>query len=399
MAFDKALDVYVAEPGKCVQCGAPVPDGPLRAGNHCADCVRSVSVTPVKDDRTTEKEMRKLARQKLARRELARRRLIAFVQRMKPEYMAGWFHHDLAARLERFLRRVVRQESPRMLVVVPPRRGKSELVSRAFVAWALGQYPWLKFIAATHSDRLAIDNSRDVLQYIKDERYQTVFPELRLDPDNKGAMGWRTTEGGAYKPVGAGAGISGYGAHILLPDDVHRDTEAYSQTVRDTVWRWYRSSASTRLLPGGGICVVGTRWTLDDIIGRLIDEEGLIEDGGKWELVWYPEEAVTDEYRLPDGRVVDYPADGAKLLRRKGESLHPERYPPHLNEEHKKDPVTWQALYQGQPTAGEAAEFKAEWFPECVMADIPRELVHYSAWDTAVSQSQSSAYTAVSHAL
>lgn len=388
--FDPKLDVEIVVPGECRICGKPemIP-------GFCKDCVVSIA-NDVDFDSPPPRapDSPSFVKQEMAERELCRRRLIPFVKRLRPTYKAGWFHKDLAARLERFVKRVEEGLSPRMIITVPPRRGKSELASKALPAWFLGRNPNKSVIAATHSDRLAMDNSRDVLNYIKEPAFNTVFPRLALNKDNKGATGWRTDDGGIYKPVGVGGGIAGYGADILIIDDPHRDQDAYSETVRAGVWRWYQSSASTRLMPGGGILVIQTRWVLDDLAGTLMSEEGLITNGGKWELVCYPEEAVEDEYRLPNGNIIHVPDPTATLLRRKGDCLHPERYPPESNLQYKQDPRTWAALYQQNPLAGEAAMFMRDWFPDVSMDDIPARLTHYSTWDTAVSQSEHAAFTA-----
>lgn len=379
--INEELDAVVARPGQCLQCGGKTqPPRTLCAG--CRDT--PVPAAPSEG-----------ARRELAARELARRRFLAFVLRMRPDYQAGWFHRDLAARLERFVHRVERGESPRLIINVPPRHGKSEQASKLLPPWALGRNPGWKIISATHSDKLAMDNSYDVLNYIKDERYRTVFPDTVLDKDRKGAAGWRTSEGGIYKPVGVGAGIAGYGANILIIDDPHRDRDAYSSVVRDSIWRWYTSSAKTRLLPGGGIIVIQTRWVTDDLTGRLIEEEGRIEDGGAWEVVCYPAEAVQDEYRLPNGQIIHTPHPDAVLLRRKGTLLHPERYNEAMLAQFRKDPVTWQGLYQQNPTSGDAAQFTEELLELCAckMADIPKRLAKYSTWDLAVGQKERNDYS------
>lgn len=389
MQVNKELDIVLAEPGKCVQCGRPVPKS--AAAPVCKKC--DVRLQPPVSE---QEAIHELARQEIAMRELSRRRFLPFVQRLNPEYLAGWFHQDLAARIERFVHRVEREESPRMIINVPPRRGKSEQASKALPAWFLGRNPSKAIIATTHSDDLAFDNSRDVLRYIKDEKYQSVFPGVALNKDNQGATGWRTTEGGVYKPAGVGKGIAGRGAHIFLIDDPHKDKEAYSEAVRNAIWRWYKSSARTRLMPGGGIIIIQTRWVLDDLTGRVLAEEGKIEDGGIWEHIVYPEEAVQDEYRLPSGIIVNYPAPRATPLRKKGEVLHPERYSAESNIEHKRDPVTWAALFQQDPTAEGAGTVTEELLEKCacVMSDIPKRLVHYNTWDTAVSQNEGSCRSA-----
>lgn len=383
MNLNKDLDAVVVENNLCPSCNKN-PAGPVLRRYLCEPCTRDLVAAQQGP------ALNEAAKRELAERELCRRRFLPFVKRMVPNYMVGWFHVDLAARLERFSNRIADGESPRLIINVPPRHGKTEQASKGLVAWHLGRHPDHRFLSITHSDRLAVDNSRDVLRYMRDVKYQTVFPDVALDKDSKGAMGWRTTKGGIYKPAGVGTGIAGYGAHALLIDDPHRDQDAYSAAVREGIWQWYKSSARTRLMPGGGIALIQTRWVMDDMTGRLIDEEGLVDDGGAWELVCYPAQAEEDEYRLPSGRIVYGPEPRAKLLRSKGDYLHPERYGEEQLAEAKKDPVVWQALYQQRPTSGQAAQFSEDMFElsACKVADIPKALTPYTTWDTAQGQRQ-----------
>lgn len=387
MLIDRELDAVIKGGGVCAGCGVSIAPGAA----YCQPCIKAV----VPKMRGADIDPQEAARKELALRELCRRRLLPLILRLRPDYMAGWFHRDLAARLERFVYRVERKESPRLIINVPPRHGKSEQASKLLPAWFLGRNSNGKLIAATHSDKLAMDNSYDVLNYMKDDRYKTVFPNTVLDKDRKGAAGWRTNDAGIYKPVGVGAGIAGYGADILLIDDPHRDKDAYSAVVRDSIWRWYSSSAKTRLLPGGGIIVIQTRWVMDDLTGRLIDDEGLVEDGGVWEQVCYPAEAERDEYRLPNGQVIFEAHPDARLLRRKGEVLHPERYNAKMLAQYKRDPATWAGLYQQNPTAGDAAQFSEGLVDMCgcLLKDIPKRLTKYSTWDLAIGLKEGNDYT------
>lgn len=388
MNIDPEYDAVIVREGECRGCGAEL--GKRAVNGYCRACVKKCDMSESKP-----RDHSSAARRELAQRELCRRRLLPFTQRMVSGYQAGWFHQDLAARLERFSRQVEAAEGPRLILNTPPRIGKSEQASKSMPSWHLGRNPEHRIISTTHSDRLAMDNSRDVLAYMKDQRYQQIFPGVHLDKDNKGAMGWRTQQGGMYKPAGVGAGISGYGANIFVIDDPHRDQDAYSSTVRDSIWQWYKSSARTRLLPGGGLILIQTRWVLDDLTGRVLEEEGRIEDGGNWEVVCYPALAEEDEYRLPSGRIIHEAHPKATLLRRKGEYLHPERYGEDEYAEAKQDPVVWQALYQQNPTAGDAAQFSAAMVDgcKCSFDDLPSKLTYYIAWDTAFGTKQVNDYS------
>lgn len=198
----------------------------------------------------------------MAMRELCRRRFLPFVQRFRPKYMAGWVHEDICRRLERFVEQVERGESPRLLLMMPPRSGKSELGSRHLPGWILGKHPEWEIIAASHTSSLTLSFSRYIRDLIRDPAYQVLFPEMRLDPSSQSVENWNTLAGGGYLAAGVGTGITGRGAHILLLDDLVKDIEAAdSVTIKENTWEWYGSTAYTRLAPGGGVlgimCMTG----------------------------------------------------------------------------------------------------------------------------------------------
>lgn len=200
--------------------------------------------------------------QELAQRELCRRRLLPFIQRFRPKYNAGWVHADICRRLERFMRQVERGEEPRLLLMCPPRSGKSEIGSRHFAPWMLGQHPDWEIIAASHTSSLSMSFSRYIRDLMRNPAYGAVFPDAVLDPSSQSTENWNLTRGGGYLAAGVGTGITGRGAHVLLLDDLVKDIEAAdSITIRDNTWEWYLSTAYTRLAPGGGVigimCMTG----------------------------------------------------------------------------------------------------------------------------------------------
>lgn len=195
----------------------------------------------------------------LARRELTRRRFIDFIQYLSPAYQAGWVHRELAAALERFLDGVVNKRSPRLMVFMPPRHGKSEQVSRYFPAWAFGRYPDLSMIAASYAADLIGRMNRDVQRIIDSPMYGQIFEGIGLSGKNvrtsahgsflrNSDMFEIVGHKGIYRSAGVGGGITGMGADILNIDDPVKDfQEAQSPTIRQAVWDWYTSTAYTRL--------------------------------------------------------------------------------------------------------------------------------------------------------
>ena len=310
------------------------------------------------------------AKAELAKRELARRHLLPFVQRFSEQYIPGWVHKDICLRLEKFSDDVAAKKSPRLMLFMPPRHGKSELASKNFPAWHLGRYPNHEFIACSYSGSLAMGFSRKVRGLLRDTQYQSLF-ETRLDPESQSAEQWLTTKGGGYVAAGVGGPITGKGAHILVIDDPVKNREqAESETARQTAKDWYTSTAYTRLAPGGGVLVILTRWHDDDLAGWLLEQE---KDGGDgWEVIKYPAIAEEDE-----------------KYRKKHEPLHPARYDAEalLRIQKAVGPRDWSALYQQNPVADEGDYFKVDMFKYYREKFLDKKkLKIYCAWDLAIGK-------------
>lgn len=317
----------------------------------------------------------------------ARKGLSYFTLHTKPDYLLGWVHKEICDELDRFLQDVADKKSPRLIITMPPRSGKSELVSRRFPAFALGRNPELQIIATSYSSDLSQRFNRDVQRVIDDEKYFDLFPNTRLSnsrvrTDSRGSY-IRTSDlfeivghAGAYRSCGVGGGITGQGADILIIDDPIKDrAQAGSKTIRDSIWDWYTSTAYTRLSPGGGVIVMANRWHTDDLIGRLIQRMG---EGDTFRIVNYPAIAEHDE-----------------LHRKAGEALHPERYPLSTLLQIQKTIGSrdWEALYQQHPVPDGGALFKLEWFRRWTATSLPPEFDHtLMSWDMTFKDSKNSDY-------
>lgn len=332
------------------------------------------------------------AKAELASRVLSRRRLLPFIQRMHPGYMAGWAHKDICRRLEQFSKDVEDKKSPRLMLLLPPRAGKSLIASQQFPAWHLGQYPDHEFIACSYNLDLAMSFSRKVKEVINDPSYHQVF-NIKLNAKNQGAEEWSLSVGkGGYVAAGVGGGITGRGAHVLVIDDpIKNAEEADSATIREKLWNWYGSTAYTRLAPGGGVLVIQTWWHDDDLAGRMQQAMVDDEDADQFVVVKYPAIADTDEY-------LDYETDlisstppatpeQGELLRKKGEALHPDRFDlTKLNRIKKTIPARfWSALYQQNPVPDDGVYFTRDQF-KLGASTILQGKRAYMAWDFAISE-------------
>jgi len=361
----------------------------------------------------------------LLERQLAKKSLIEFIKQFNPQYQAGWVHEDICRRLTKFLKAIEDGRTPRLMLFMPPRHGKSMIASHHFPAWGLGHYPTMEFIAASYGSSLPMGFSRKVRSFLRDKRYQAMFPDTKLDRTNENVEGWSTTRGGGYIPAGVGGGITGKGAHCFIVDDPIKDAEeADSETVRNNTWDWWGSTAYTRLAPNAGVLVIQTRWHDDDLSGRMISQmkeelkeadelkEMWIEQGipvnqvlakyeqalreiDQWEIIEYPAIANHDEFLNLDGTVTTERVDAnSKFLRKKNEALHPARYDYTRLMKIKRvlQPRHWSALYQQNPVPEEGMFFLKNMFRHAETGRFGSYPICI-AWDLAIGLKQQNDYT------
>jgi predicted phage terminase large subunit-like protein len=367
---------------------------------------KKLSMNPKSDATTRDASAKDSVKKELAARILARRKLIHFITRMKPNYLAGWVHHDICRRLEKFVEDVAEGKDPRLMLFMPPRHGKSLIASDMFPSWVLGQHPDWEFIAASYAVSLPIEFSRNIRDRMKDEAYQQLFPKVNLRQDSQSSERWLTKQGGGYIAAGVGTGISGKGAHILMIDDPIKDAqEADSETVRETAWSWWSSTASTRLAPNSGVLIIQTRWHDDDLSGRLISQmkelkkEGAPKDEiDNWEIIEYPALATETEWLTKAGEIIRSPTaanvDDYKL-RGKGEALHPARYDYKrlMRKKRTMEPRHWSALYQQNPVPDEGVYFTKDMFRYTGSLPPLHQMNIFAAFDLAIGEKQQNDYT------
>ncbi len=260
----------------------------------------------------------------------------------------------------------------RLMIFMPPRHGKSELVTMRYVAWRIAIEPSLNVIVGSYNQKLANRFSRRIKQMVSEFR--------RIAADRRAVDEWETTDRGGVKAVGVGAGITGFGGKLVVIDDPVK-SRSHSESVvrREGVWDWFNDDIYTRLEPDATVILIQTRWHEDDLAGRLLKNEN--DDGDDWEMIDLPAIARENE---PDA-----------LGRKPGEALWPDRFSSDrlLKIKSQLGSYSFASLYQQEPMPRSGGLFKREWFTRFVNA-APNNLRWARGYDLAVSTKDSADYTA-----
>jgi predicted phage terminase large subunit-like protein len=341
----------------------------------------------------------------------ARRGTLAFTRYTMPTYDVNW-HHRLTCR---YLNMFLRKEISRLMVFQPPRHGKSELTSRRLPALIHGIYPNDEILAASYNSTLADDMTEDVQKIMDTPAYQELFPMSRITPEGKvsrykrtknehllipmertkeglwipanrdsdPAAVWRPT--GSYRSAGVGGSFTGRGGDWFLIDDpIKNRQDADSKAYRDNLYKWYTSSARTRMEGYGQILLTVTLWHEDDIANRLMRLMKEDPNADQWVVLRLPALAEDSE------QYPRHPEDPRAI----GEALWPGKFDERnlMGLKASVGSRDWASLYQQRPTAPEGALIKREWIK--YYKQLPTGLeVQVQSWDFAVKDKEGSDFT------
>jgi predicted phage terminase large subunit-like protein len=270
-------------------------------------------------------------------------------------------------------------------------------MSRWACAWGLDNDPKSKIIYTSYGAALAVESGKEVRALLTEHERDL---RVKLMGDSKAADSWRTTEGGGMWSAGVGGPVTGRRATDLVVDDPHKSfADAHSEYQTEGIWNWYRSTAVTRCIPRARKCVIQTRWSTHDLVGRLQSEQPHL-----WTHVRLPAIAEVDETIetvLGEQAVRRLRAIGVPLPiwhRDQGEALWPTRwdpdaglYVPWYDEKmlagvrEEVGEVVWQGLYQQNPPKEDGDLFRAHNWRYCESAPMKGlNLIRW--WDTAATE-------------
>lgn len=273
-------------------------------------------------------------------------------------YCSGrkWYPAEYLVKLSDYLMDVATGDIRHLLVTLPPRHGKSTLISHYFPAWYLGKNPDNRVILGSYGAEFASNWGYKARATLHEHGH--LFG-IKVAQDSAARDRWDIRDHmGGMVTTGVGGQLTGRGGNVIILDDIIKnDEEANSATYREKVWEWYRATLYTRLEPGGSIALLMTRWHADDLAGRLLKEEP-----DKWTVLNLP--AIAEENDI--------------LGRSPGEALFPKRYdiPALMDIKRTIGSHWWNALYQQRPTAEEGAIFKQQHIKYCTLSNGLYDLGH-----------------------
>jgi predicted phage terminase large subunit-like protein len=293
------------------------------------------------------------------------------------EFVGAKHVEAICVRLEALYRGEIR----RLLNTVPPRHLKSICTAVAFVAWALGRDPSLKVLIASYGADLALLHGRHRRAVMESDWYRQLFPATRLERSTDLELVTRSQ--GGCKAVSLGGPVTGFGADIIIIDDLMKAADAGSETERARVRDYCEQTLFTRLndKATGRIVAIQQRLHEDDLAGYLIAKQSF------------------EHLNLP--AIAEEPQDlpllfNRRFRRNKGDPLFPAREPLSVLENIRKEIGTFafSAQYQQNPVAPEGNRLRWEWFGT-YQKELPR--THFQqvvqSWDTALTAEPSSDFT------
>lgn len=271
---------------------------------------------------------------------------------------------------------------PNLMILMPPGSAKSTYTDVVFVPWFMARKARRNVIVASYASDIAKKQGRRARQLIQSRSFANLM-QVGLKDDQKAADEWALTNGSEYMAGGLLSGLTGNRAALGIVDDpIKGRAEAESETIRAKTWEAYIDDFCSRLIPGAPQVMILTRWHEDDPAGRILPEgwdgeSGWFDgrDGRKWYVICLP--AIADRADDPLGRKI-------------GATLWPEWFSAEHWEPFRRNPRTWNSLYQQKPKAPEGTFFQRSWFRRYTAAQLPARLHKYITSDHAPGGAQDS---------
>lgn len=295
-------------------------------------------------------------------------------------------HHIM---LMQKIQQTMQKRYGRLMVFMPPGSAKSTYCTVIAPTWYMGNHPGHQIILGSYNLDLAKKQGNKARRIIEQEAYQSAF-NCQIDPSTNAKELWAMTNGAEYMSSGLLGGLTGNRAQGMVIDDPIRGrADAKSPAVLEKTYEAWRDDAQTRLLPGGWVVWVQTRWDYADPAGMILPtdwdgESGIIpcRDGMDWEVLCLKGKIETER-----------DAELDPLGRKVGEYLWPQwfdekfwrMYEPRPNDPDSPSRHAWSSLFQQNPKPDKGGQFERDWVQWYDLGAHPEELMLFTASDYALS--------------
>lgn len=301
-------------------------------------------------------------------------------------FVGNWHIDALSDHLEAVAERKIRK----LLITIPPRKGKSRIASIFWTTWVWTRFPGEQFLCSSYSGDLSIEHNIYARRIIQSDWYQKNWGKLFRLVGDQNRKGYFQNDHSGYRMATSVGGVgTGFGGSVILVDDPHNVKEAPSKAKREAVIKWWTQAMSTRLNnPKTGVMVViQQRCHKNDLAGFLIEQDD-------WEHLNMPEEydpnrAFVTSIGWKDPREV------------RGELLWPSIYGRDELKDIKKTLGTygWASQYQQSPVLPSGGIINASWWKYWDEADLPKDATGKivfdfvaQSWDLAFKSTEASDY-------
>ena len=205
------------------------------------------------------------------------------------ELIPNWHIKLLCDRLQVEAERIVSggERGKHLLINVPPRTLKSELVNVFFSVYCWILKDSIQFISSSYSASLSIVLSTQSRRLIESDWFIEHFPDIKLSKDENTKSRFTTTNGGLRYSTSTGGTVTGMGGDVIVIDDPQNPQLARSEVERENANRFFNETLRSRLNnPDKGIfIVIMQRLHENDMTGMLLEKEP-----HNWEHICLPAE-------------------------------------------------------------------------------------------------------------
>ena len=281
----------------------------------------------------------------------------------------NWHIKLLCDRLQVEAERIVNggERTKNLLINVPPRTLKSELVSVFFSAYCWILKDSIQFLSSSYSASLSIVLSTQSRRLIESDWFRLHFPDVHLSKDENTKSRFTTTNGGLRYSTSTGGTITGMGGDIIVIDDPQNPQLARSEVERENANRFFNETLRSRLNnPDKGVfIVIMQRLHENDLTGMLLSKEP-----SNWEHICLPAELSDNVIPI---ELKKFYINGL---------LFPQRLSKSVLESFKTGlgSYGYSGQYSQLPSPSEGGIFKGQWFN--IIKQLPTGLLMDSLkWD------------------